>query len=95
MPFDPTLAAIWFGVGLSPTIAPPMSVDDMMAQLTGPDTAATFAPIPTYTDVYPSALDYRTISRALNDARGTDDEEAATAARDQMRADGREAVVRS
>ena len=33
MPFDPTLAAIRFGMGLSPVIAPPASVADMMAQL--------------------------------------------------------------
>lgn len=93
MPFDPTIAAIRFGVGLSPDIAPPLSVDDMLARLTGPDEAAGFAPIPTYSTVYPSRLDFRNASRALTDARGTDGEDAATEAQSKLRADGRAAVA--
>ena len=93
MSFDPTIAAIRFGMGLSPNIPAPASVDEMLALLTGPDDAAVLAPIPTYADVYPSALDFNEASRALNAARGTDSEEAAEAAQNQMRADGRDAVV--
>nr|WP_268821734.1 DUF1800 domain-containing protein [Octadecabacter dasysiphoniae] len=80
-------------MGLSPDIAPPASADDMMARLTGPDAAAVIAPIPTYTDVYPSSMDFRNASRALNAARGTDGEEAATELQSKLREDGRAAVA--
>ncbi len=40
MKFDPEIAAIRFGTGLSPDIAPPSSVDDMLARLSGPDRMA-------------------------------------------------------
>ena len=93
MPFDPTLAAIRFGMGLSPIIAPPVSADDMMARLRGPDEVAISVPIPTVDTVYPSRNDYREASRALNAARGTDGEEAAAEFQSQMRADGRNAVA--
>ncbi len=93
MPFDPTIAAIRFGMGLSPTIAPPSSIADMMGMLAGPDTIAAEVPIPTYTDVYPSPLDYRDATRALTRARGTDGEEAADQHRDQVRGDGNELLL--
>src|SRR5688572_27112937 len=48
VPFDPTLAAIRFGTGLSPRIAPPASAAEMMERLRGPDVAAEAWPIPTY-----------------------------------------------
>lgn len=42
--FDPRLAEIRFGCGLSPQVAPPGSVGQMLERLTGPDTiAARFA----------------------------------------------------
>lgn len=47
--FDPTLAAIRFGSGLSPTLPAPTSVADMLAQLTGPDLNAESFPIETFT----------------------------------------------
>lgn len=93
MPFDPTIAAIRFGMGLSPQIAPPASVDDMLAQLTGPDVAAQRIPIPTFTDVYPSPMDFREASRVLNAARGTDGEDAARDHQMVLRAAGRGAVA--
>ena len=93
MPFDPTIAAIRFGFGLSPTIAAPASVEDMLARLAGPDTIAAEIPIAPYSEVYPSSNDYRLASRALNDARGTDGEDAANEHRDKIREDGRQAVV--
>ncbi|MCW1951906.1 MAG: DUF1800 domain-containing protein [Octadecabacter sp.] len=93
MPFDPTIAAIRFGIGLSPTIAAPSSVADMLARLTGPDTIAAEVPIPTYTDVYPSPLDYRQATRALTQARGTDGEDAADEHRRQVRQDGTDAML--
>ncbi len=43
--FDPQLAEIRFGCGLSPEVAPPVSVQDMLARLTGPDHAAARFPV--------------------------------------------------
>jgi uncharacterized protein (DUF1800 family) len=51
MSFDPERAEIRFGCGLSPRVAPPGSVDDMMARLTGPDRIAVTLPIPDF-DAY-------------------------------------------
>lgn len=48
MTFDPELAEIRFGTGLSPLIAAPTSVEEMLARLRGPDLAATAYPIETY-----------------------------------------------
>ena len=45
MRFDPELADIRFGCGLSPVIAPPASMSDMLSRLAGPDIAATRHPI--------------------------------------------------
>ncbi|MBU2994655.1 DUF1800 domain-containing protein [Octadecabacter sp. 1_MG-2023] len=92
MSFDPTLAAIRFGVGLSPNIAPPSSVDAMMDRLRGPDQIGSRIEIPTSSAVYPSANDHRLASIALNEVRGTDGEAAAEEHRLTMRAAGREAV---
>ncbi|MBT8412428.1 MAG: DUF1800 domain-containing protein [Octadecabacter sp.] len=92
MPFDPTIAAIRFGVGLSPVVAAPASLDAMLAQLAGPDVAAAAVPIALYGQAYPSLADFRDASRAINDARGTDGEQAARDLRDALRAAGREAV---
>lgn len=84
MPFDPHLAAIRFGLGLSPVQDPPASVADMMALLRGPDEAGLAFPIPGYADVEPSAADF---GRAIRAARRADDPVAAVAAeRDAMQA---------
>ncbi|WP_299416250.1 DUF1800 domain-containing protein [uncultured Sulfitobacter sp.] len=45
MRFDPQLAEIRFGCGLSPNVAPPVSVDQMLATLTRPDAIAARFPI--------------------------------------------------
>lgn len=37
MAFDPQLAEIRFGTGLSPKLTPPASIDDMLSRLAGPD----------------------------------------------------------
>lgn len=84
MPFDPTIAAIRFGMGLSPNIASPSSVDDMLAMLEEPDVAAQLVEIPKYNVAYPSLLDLREAGQAFSRARGTDDEDAATQRRDEV-----------
>ncbi len=47
MGFDPDIAQKRFGYGLSPSVAGPVSVSDMMAMLRGPDEAAERFVIPT------------------------------------------------
>ena len=59
VPFDPIIAEIRFGMGLSPRIAPPVSQDAMLARLRGPDDAAARFVIPLWADTYPSPRDYR------------------------------------
>lgn len=93
MPFDPTLAAIRFGMGLSPDIASPQSVDDMLARLSGPDEIAARVPISLYYDAYPSPSDFRDATIALNQARGTDGEAAAAEIQAGLREDARNAVA--
>jgi len=58
LPFDPTLAAIRFGTGLSPTVAPPEWDGEIMERLRGPDTAARAWPIATYGSILPQVTDY-------------------------------------
>ncbi|KEJ89603.1 DUF1800 domain-containing protein [Sulfitobacter donghicola] len=48
MPFDPQLAEIRFGCGLSPNIAPPRSVSDMLQSLAAEDDIARRFPIETF-----------------------------------------------
>jgi len=88
--FDPILAEIRFGNGLSPTVARPQSVNAMLDRLAGPDHAAAAFPIPTFATAYPSPLDLRTAFRAVNQASGEDEKEAAEQARADMREAARE-----
>ena len=74
MPFDPTLAAIRFGTGLSATQSPPADVAAMLALLTGPDAAALAYPIAGFNDAQPRLADFRQMMKDRRDARGTDRE---------------------
>jgi len=47
--FDPVLAEMRFGNGLSPVVAPPASVAQMLDLLAGPDVAAARFPVETFT----------------------------------------------
>lgn len=71
MPFDPILAAVRFGTGLSPVIAPPSSVAGMLADLGGPDAAAADHPIPRFAEAAPTVATFRDINRARREAAGT------------------------
>ncbi len=64
MPFDPDLAAIRFGTGLSPVIPPPATAGAMMRALLGPDEAAARLPIPPYAAVATVLPAYARTSRA-------------------------------
>jgi len=79
LPFDPTLAAIRFGTGLSPSHAPAQSVEALLADLSGPDHMARRHPIPGFHDVSPSLFEMRQANRQRREARGTADEDAAEA----------------
>jgi len=68
MAFDPTLAAVRFGTGLSPIFAAPDSIDAVIADL---DVPLLYA-IPGYAETVPSMRDFQRAARARNQARGTD-----------------------
>ena len=72
MSFDPTLAAIRFGTGLSVHLLPPVAVAAMLDMVTGPDLAADAFPIPLSADAEPRLADFRALSRARRAAVGTD-----------------------
>lgn len=91
--FDPVIAAIRFGEGLSPRIDLPVDVAAMLEGLTGSDRAAAAFPIARFSEAYPSILDHRNAARAVRGAEG-DAKAEAEAARDALRAAGREAVGR-
>jgi len=63
MTFDPRLAEIRFGTGLSPQIGPPRDIDDMLARLGGPDRMARALPIKTLTQQLPMIAEYRAQTR--------------------------------
>lgn len=74
MPFDPTLAAVRFGTGLSASLAPPASVAAMLDLLTGPDAAALAFAIPGFDSAQPRLGDFRQLMQTRREARGTDRE---------------------
>ncbi len=90
MAFTSHLAAIRFGTGLSPRIAPPASPGEMIRALTGPDRIGEAIPMPTFLTADPSLLDYKKATQARNRVRGTSQEEEA---RDAMRALQRRARI--
>ncbi|MEB8388110.1 DUF1800 domain-containing protein [Rhodobacteraceae bacterium KMM 6894] len=77
MSFDPERAEIRFGCGLSPRIAPPVSVDDMMARLTGPDRIAAALPIPDYDAYRPRMSEVHAIKKVQKNGRTEDERQAA------------------
>jgi uncharacterized protein (DUF1800 family) len=85
LPFDPTLAAIRFGTGLSASLPPPESTAAMLAALTGPDLIAETYPIPLSANVSPSIAEFRALSRARRAAIGTDQEESVQTAYQDIR----------
>jgi len=89
LPFDPIIAAIRFGTGLSPLLPVPASADAMLAALAGPDLIAQDWPIVSFADARPAVADFRAANRARRDARaaGATAEAAAEAAYEALRAD--------
>lgn len=88
MPFDPVLADIRFGCGLSPKIAPPESTDQILSGLSAPDVMADRFPIEMF-DVFLGRMRARLESSKLRrDNRGT---EIAMQARKDIRQQNRDA----
>lgn len=67
MSFDPHLAAIRFGMGLSPVTPPPASAGAMMAALRGPDLMAARYPISGFATTKPDVTDFRAMQGLLAD----------------------------
>ncbi len=84
MPFDPARAAIRFGCGLSPSLAPPRDVPAMLAALEGPDRAAERFPVGGFDVVSRTAVEARTARREMRAA----DTDAARDAAQKRRVDG-------
>ena len=91
MPFDPTLAAIRFGTGLSVTQPAPADLAGMLALLTGPDAAALAYPIPGFDTAQPRLADFRQMMKDRREARGTDREAGLQELYQFMRAQSRDA----
>lgn len=87
MAFDPTLAAIRFGTGLSPLLSPPDSTVAMLNALWGPDEMARRHPIPSFSDARPGFAEWRAAQRAARKGRNTADEEPTRAAYKALRRD--------
>lgn len=67
MALTPTLAAVRFGTGLSPDIAPPRDADEMLARLTGPDEVAITFPQPGWETKVATAIEWSEARRARRD----------------------------
>ncbi|MCK0167502.1 DUF1800 domain-containing protein [Jannaschia sp. S6380] len=70
----PTLAAIRFGTGLAPDIAPPAGADDLLQALSGPDQMALIVPLPGWAPRMADLQEIARLRRALRDDRSLMDE---------------------
>ncbi|MCC5972505.1 MAG: DUF1800 domain-containing protein [Rubellimicrobium sp.] len=91
MTFDPNIAETRFGTGLSPRLAPPATLADMLDRLAGPDRIAARHRIPTWAEAAPTIREFRILSRARRDAADTPTEDEAEAAFAAIRLDATEA----
>lgn len=89
MAFDPVIASIRFGMGRHPRVADPASMTQMLDRLSGPDHAAAAYPIPGLADAAPSVADLRKAGRIRRDAVGTENEDSAFQALQDLRATAR------
>lgn len=69
----PTLAALRFGTGLSPDIAPPADVGEMRARLAGPDEMARDLPLPGWSG---RMVEFSAYQQVIRDTRDLADREA-------------------
>ncbi len=87
--FDPTLAMIRFGTGLSPRFARPVGIDSILFDLGEDDEMAAQFPITGFVDTKPSHAALAWVNRAAKDAVDTPDEPAAMQARNLLRGEVR------
>jgi uncharacterized protein (DUF1800 family) len=71
MRFDPQLADIRFGCGLSPNVPSPISVEQMIATLEGPDTVTTSLPIEDFEEFMHRINNYRELQKIRRGDRGS------------------------
>lgn len=64
MSFSPRMADVRFGCGLSPSIAPPETLRDVIARLEGPDKSAMAHPVEDWTTFSKRIADYRSVRRS-------------------------------
>lgn len=76
MRFDPTTAAIRFGTGLSPFIAPPSGVDAMLGLLRGPDVMAGAFEIARFNTLLPDFERIKSLTVQRRQAKDAADREA-------------------
>ncbi|PIE13598.1 MAG: hypothetical protein CSA70_04840 [Rhodobacterales bacterium] len=91
MRFDPILADIRFGCGLSPMIAPPQDVNAMMGRLRGPDNAAKAFHIDDFPAFAARMAEAATARKYLRKKRGTPEEKAAIKATKLLKKAARQA----
>ncbi|MEL7091760.1 MAG: DUF1800 domain-containing protein [Pseudomonadota bacterium] len=92
--FDPELAEIRFGYGLSPGVAPPAGTDDMLDGLTGPDDLAVRFPVEPFDTFRARMVDVAEANRMRRKKRGTPEGEAAKKRRNQLNAVARKDGLR-
>ncbi|PTX57053.1 uncharacterized protein (DUF1800 family) [Litoreibacter ponti] len=73
MAFSPDIAAIRFGEGLAPAIAPPDSVAALLGQLDGADAMAELLPVPRASDLLPEMAEIRKLNKAARKGRNGPD----------------------
>lgn len=92
--FDPILAEIRFGCGLSPEVAPPADLAQMLARLGEPDRAAARFPIEDFEAFGRRMAEMNRIRRARRKLRGQEGFEAINKEYKLARADARRAMKR-
>lgn len=91
MAFDPLLAQIRFGVGLSPAVAGPESVVEMMELLAGPDHAAAAHPIEPYDQFRQRMMDARRTGKEYRRNKSAPNAETLRKAFNHVKRDARRA----
>lgn len=77
MRFDPDLAEIRFGAGLSPLLPPPQSAEDMLRRLQGPDEMALRFPVSSFDEAFAGVSDFRRLRKQRRELEGSSGYEAA------------------
>mgnify|MGYP001796491866 FL=1 len=92
--FDPQLAEIRFGYGLSPQVAAPGGIDAMIAGLQGPDTMADAFPVEPFDTFRLRMIEVAKAAEQRRKNRGTPKAEAAKKRRNELNAAARKDGLR-